>query len=191
VTITITGIGQDEAVDAKGSGSTCPDALGVGAGVAQIRVERAGPGDGRVYAIDFLAEDGRGGACEGFVTVCVPHDQGHGGACGDQGALADSTGFTCLDDCEGDECIPDACDGDLPRGVTRRLGRAGHLLDIAARRGKARPVRKALTLLGKTERKVARLAAHDELSDECTEAVADRVHVAARRAEGWLGNRGR
>jgi len=191
VTITIAGIGQDEAVDAEGSGSTCPDGLGVGAGVAQIRVERAGPGDGRVYAIEFLAEDGRGGACTGVVTVCVPHDQGHGDVCGDQGALADSTGFTCIDDCEGDECLPDECDGEhVPRGVTHRLGNAGRLLDRAAGHGKAGPARKAVKLLAKTERKVARLAAHDELSDECTGAVADRVHMAGRRAEHWLEARG-
>jgi hypothetical protein len=190
VTITITGVGQDEPVDAAGSGSTCPDALGVGEDVAQIRVERAGPGDGRVYAIEFLAEDGRGGACEGFVTVCVPHDQGHGDACGDQGALADSTGFSCVDDCEGDECIPDECDGEhVPRGVTHRLGNAGRLLDVAAARGKAGPARKAVNLLGRTERKLARLAAHDELPEECTEAVAERVHMAARRAERWLDAR--
>jgi len=74
----------------------------------------------------------------------------------------------------------------VPRGVTHRLGNAGRLLDRAADRGKAGPARKAVKLLVKTERKVARLAAHDELSDECTEAVADRVHMAGRRAERWL-----
>jgi len=187
VTITITDIGQDEPVDAEGSGSTCPDGAGVGSDVAQVRVERAGPGDGRVYALDFRAEDGRGGACEGVVTVCVPHDQGHGDVCGDQGALADSTGLACMNDCEGDACLPDECNGaDVPRGVIHRMGNAGRLLDVAARRDKPGPARKAVKLLAKTERKLARLDANDGLPDECTEAMTDRVHGAAERAARWL-----
>jgi hypothetical protein len=192
VTITVSGIGQDEPVDAAGSGSTCPDALGVGSDTAQIRVERAGPGDGRVYAIEFLAEDGRGGTCEGVVTVCVPHDQGHGGVCGDQGALGDSTGLSCVQDCEGDTCLPDECDGEkVPRGVTRRLRKAGRLLDAAARRGKAGPARKAIGRLARAERKLAKLVAREALPDACADAVAERAQMAARRAERWLGARGR
>ena len=67
----------------------------VGSDFASVRVERAGtpklPGDGRVYHIGFAADDGEGGACQGNVTVCVPHDQRPGHACGDQGPLFDST----------------------------------------------------------------------------------------------------
>jgi hypothetical protein len=187
ITITIMGVGQDEPVDAKGSGSTCPDAAGIGTSTAQIRVERAGPGDGRVYAIDFLAADGRGGTCEGVVTVCVPHDQGHGDVCGDQGPLADSTGLVCVDDCEGDTCQPPQCAGErVPGGITRRLGNAGRLLDRATSRGSAGPARKAVKLLAAAERKLARVQKHDKLEDDCAEAVAERVHMAARRAERWL-----
>jgi hypothetical protein len=190
VTITVIGVGQDEPVDDAGDGSTCPDALGVGTDTAQIRVERAGPGDGRVYAIDFLADDGRGGACEGVVTVCVPHDQGHGDVCGDQGALADSTGLACVADCDpdaGGECEPGECAGEqIPRRVTQRLGKAGRLLDVAAERGKAGAARKAVRLLASAERKLAKLDQHDRVSDECTDAFVDRVHMSARRAERWL-----
>ncbi|MHC4963926.1 MAG: proprotein convertase P-domain-containing protein [Planctomycetota bacterium] len=89
ITITITGIFQDEPVDGLGDGNTCPDGDSVG-GVAMVRAERAGGADGRVYHIFFLAEDGEGGACEGSVTVCVPHDQA-GDGCVDQGPLYDST----------------------------------------------------------------------------------------------------
>jgi subtilisin-like proprotein convertase family protein len=98
VTITITGIFQDEALNAQGDGNTCPDATGVGTDTAHVRAERVGPpfpGDGRVYHIYFLADDGQGGECEGTVTVCVPHDLGQGSECVDQGPLYDST------DCNG------------------------------------------------------------------------------------------
>jgi hypothetical protein len=91
VTLTITGVLQDEPTNALGSGDTCPDATGVGTPQASVRAERAGPQDGRVYHVFFKASDGRGGVCEGQVQVCVPHDNGHGGACVDQGALFDST----------------------------------------------------------------------------------------------------
>ncbi|HEX7838516.1 MAG TPA: hypothetical protein VF469_13670 [Kofleriaceae bacterium] len=95
VTITVTGIRQDEPVNALGDGNTCPDGSGVGGSMASVRVERTGdpnvPGDGRVYHIAFTASDGRGGTCTGEVTTCVPHDQRPGHACVDEGALFDST----------------------------------------------------------------------------------------------------
>jgi hypothetical protein len=73
VEIVITGIIQDEAVDAPGSGNTAPDGQGVGATTAAVRAERTGSGDGRVYAIAFSASDGNGGTCSGEVRVGVPH----------------------------------------------------------------------------------------------------------------------
>jgi len=91
ITITVTGVFQDEPTNALGSGDTCPDATGIGTPQASLRAERAGPQDGRVYHIFFKASDGRGGVCEGQVQVCVPHDNGNGAACVDQGALFDST----------------------------------------------------------------------------------------------------
>jgi hypothetical protein len=87
VTIQITGITQDEPL----SGNT-PDATGLGSAAAQVRAERTGGGDGRVYHLSFTASDGQGGSCTGTVTVCVPHDQGGGRTCGDGGALYSSTG---------------------------------------------------------------------------------------------------
>ncbi|MCP4662334.1 MAG: hypothetical protein GY856_43605 [bacterium] len=90
VTVTIDSIYQDEAVDAKGSGNTSPDGQGVGTSTAEVRAERSGKGDGRVYHIYFTADDGRGGTCSGEVLVGVPHDQGGGGAI-DGGPLYDST----------------------------------------------------------------------------------------------------
>ena len=89
VTITVTGITQDEPVNGTGDGDTGPDGAGVGTSTAQVRAERAGskktPGNGRVYQISFTADDGNGGTCDGSVKVCVPHDQGKGNACIDDG----------------------------------------------------------------------------------------------------------
>jgi hypothetical protein len=46
----------------------------------QVRVERQGGRDGRVYHITFRATDASGGSCTRTVTLCVPHDQGDGQA---------------------------------------------------------------------------------------------------------------
>jgi uncharacterized repeat protein (TIGR01451 family) len=80
VTLTITGITQDEPVDADGNGDghTSPDATVGSAGAFQVRAERAGGGDGRVYSISFSASDAQGGSCTGTLAVGVPHDQGSG-----------------------------------------------------------------------------------------------------------------
>ena len=89
-TVTVTGIRQDEPTLSPGSGNFAPDGRFSGAS-AQVRAEREGSGDGRVYHVQFTADDGKpGGSCTGEVTVCVPHDQS-GRGCVDGGALYDST----------------------------------------------------------------------------------------------------
>lgn len=89
VTITIDSIYQDEAVNANGSGNTAPDGQGVGTSTAQVRAERVGNGNGRVYYISFTAEDLYGGTCSGQVQVGVPKNA-KGTAVGD-GPNYDST----------------------------------------------------------------------------------------------------
>lgn len=117
IAITVNGITQDEPVNDGGDGDTCPDAGGIGTSTASVLSERSGQGDGRVYHIAFVADDGHGGQCLGSVAVCVPHDQGHGRGCGDGGPLFDSTG-TCGSNCTdpavcGACTLPGACsDGD-------------------------------------------------------------------------------
>lgn len=93
VTITITGITQDEPVDAvdNGDGNTSPDGTGVGTSIASVRAEREGTANGRVYEISFTATDPAGAECSGSVTVCVPHDQRPGHECTDDGQNYDST----------------------------------------------------------------------------------------------------
>ena len=73
VTLTITGVTQDEPVDELGDGNTAPDAApGTTPNTVRVRAERSGRGDGRVYRIAFTAGDGSGGTCSGVVTVGVP-----------------------------------------------------------------------------------------------------------------------
>jgi hypothetical protein len=65
--------------------------LGLGSDTAWIRAERIGGGNGRVYHIGFIADDGHGGNCTGVVLVSVPKSQGNNGAAIDEGPLYDST----------------------------------------------------------------------------------------------------
>lgn len=89
--ITIDSIFQDEAVNAKGSGNTAPDGQGVGTATADVRAERVGSGNGRVYHIRFTADDGQGGTCSGEVLVGVPKSQGKKDTPVNDGPLHDST----------------------------------------------------------------------------------------------------
>jgi hypothetical protein len=75
VTITTDGIAQDEPVNEKGDGNTGPDGTGIGSDTAEVRAERSGKGNGRVYEISYTADDGKGGTCSGTVEVGVPHDK--------------------------------------------------------------------------------------------------------------------
>lgn len=76
VTTTINGVTQDEALDGVADGNTSPDAAWVTdhSDQVQLRAERSGTGDGRVYRVDFTATDGKE-TCTGTVMVGVPHDQ--------------------------------------------------------------------------------------------------------------------
>lgn len=88
-TIQITGISQDEPTNGLGDGDTCPDGQGINSATVQLRAERSGTGNGRVYTITFTATDSKGASSTGSVTVAVPHDM-HSTAI-DDGAKFDST----------------------------------------------------------------------------------------------------
>jgi hypothetical protein len=77
ITVSAAAVRQDEPVLGNGSGNKAPDAV---LSPLQVRVERQGGGDGRVYHITFTATDASGGSCTRTVTLCVPHDQGDGQA---------------------------------------------------------------------------------------------------------------
>ena len=90
LTVTVTGVTQDEPVNGLGDGDTGPDAMIVG-GQLFLRAERFGPGNGRVYHIQFTADDGEGGLCGGTVTVAVPPSRKSGVTAIDSGLAFDST----------------------------------------------------------------------------------------------------
>lgn len=76
-----------------GSGDTAPDARSnAAAGKVDVRSERSGSGNGRVYRIAFTATDTFGASCSGVVTVGVPHDQSGPAAVAGPGAWVDSFG---------------------------------------------------------------------------------------------------
>lgn len=96
VTLHATSVRQDEAVGCMGCGNTGPDAairpgtVAPEATAAEVRAERSGLGDGRVYHVSFTATNSGGTSCVGEVQVCVPHDVASTG-CDDQGPLFPST----------------------------------------------------------------------------------------------------
>ncbi len=69
---------QDELVEGEGDGDTQPDATINETGQVQVRAERSGLEDGRIYEITFSATSAAGAACTGSVMVGVPHDKGQG-----------------------------------------------------------------------------------------------------------------
>jgi hypothetical protein len=89
-TINIDSIFQDEPVNADDDGNTAPDGAGVGTEMAQIRSERNGELNGRVYHIGFTATDSFGGSCSGTVRVDVPLSRHYESAV-DDGPNYDST----------------------------------------------------------------------------------------------------
>jgi hypothetical protein len=87
INIQITSIRQDEPVNGLGDGDTSPDGI---LQPLQVRSERSGTANGRVYHIGFIASDEAGSNCMGSVAVCVPHDKNNH-PCIDDGPLYDST----------------------------------------------------------------------------------------------------
>jgi chitinase len=77
-TLVVNAITQDEPVNDLGDGDTSPDGFlsSPASNKAQVRAERSGLLDGRVYRLGYVATDTHGATCSGFVTVGVPHDQG-------------------------------------------------------------------------------------------------------------------
>jgi hypothetical protein len=92
--VTIKKVTQDEPLNAGGDGNTEPDAKWVAGhqDAVQLRAERSGQGDGRVYRISFSAKDSKGKTCTGTAYVGVPHDMGRHSTPIDSGDVYDSFG---------------------------------------------------------------------------------------------------
>ena len=81
VTITVTGVAQDEPTNGLGDGDTSNDISGASLGTddrsVQVRAERSGTGTGRVYTFVYRVTDSSGNFTDATATVAVPHDMGH------------------------------------------------------------------------------------------------------------------
>ena len=90
IPVDVVSVSQDEPVDSVGTGNTAPDAIvdyTDEAAVVQIRAERDGKGDGRVYRITFYD-----GVRNYTLKVGVPKSQGKNKSLVDGGALYNSLG---------------------------------------------------------------------------------------------------
>jgi len=94
IRLSVDAVFQDEPVDSFACGAGKPDAIGIGTDHVEVRAESLERGDGRVYHVDFSADDGRGGSCSGTAVVCVPRfGWRRRDGCVDQGPLYDSSVF--------------------------------------------------------------------------------------------------
>jgi hypothetical protein len=84
----ITCVSSDEADDAAGNGdgNTRNDIVIIDEQHVDVRAERAGKGNGRVYRIGFQVQDAAGNVTDGVCLVGVPHSQSGAGAVADPAA---------------------------------------------------------------------------------------------------------
>jgi hypothetical protein len=71
----VTSVSTDEPETVCDSGGTSPDWVMAGDLTVELRAERCGEGDGRVYTIEISCTDGSGNSSSAATSVTVPHDQ--------------------------------------------------------------------------------------------------------------------
>jgi hypothetical protein len=69
-------VSSNEPVNGIGDGNTSPDWVVLDAHHVQLRAERSGTGDGRVYTITITCKDSASNTASSTATVTVAHDQG-------------------------------------------------------------------------------------------------------------------
>ena len=74
-TCMIDSVSSNEPINGKGSGNTSPDWEITGDFTVDLRAERSGKGDGRVYTITVACIDDSGNISEDSVNVTVPHSK--------------------------------------------------------------------------------------------------------------------
>ena len=85
--VVITSVSSDEPENVKssGDGNTINDMVIVDSQTVELRAERQGEGNGRVYTINFEVTDGSGNTAVGSFRVWIPHDQKPGSIAVDDG----------------------------------------------------------------------------------------------------------
>lgn len=73
--VVVLAVTSDESFDMRGSGQTRPDVVIGCDGSVELRAERSGTADGRVYTITYAVTDADGNTSTADVEVHVPHDQ--------------------------------------------------------------------------------------------------------------------
>ena len=75
-TCEITSVESNEASNGRGDGNTEPDWEITGTLSLNLRSERSGTGDDRIYTVHVTCSSGAGNESSATVTITVPHDQG-------------------------------------------------------------------------------------------------------------------
>jgi hypothetical protein len=79
-TVKLLSISSNEPANSTGDGNTSPDISGATFGTDdrsfQLRAERKGNGNGRIYTVTYSAQDASGNTAQKIATVTVAHDQG-------------------------------------------------------------------------------------------------------------------
>ncbi|MDD4497379.1 MAG: hypothetical protein PHV51_04400, partial [Methanosarcinaceae archaeon] len=88
--VVISSVSSDEPEDIKGNGdgNTLEDIVIQDSQTVDLRAEREGKGNGRVYTINFKVTDQSFNTATGAFQIWVPHDQGAGSLAEDDGAVA-------------------------------------------------------------------------------------------------------
>jgi hypothetical protein len=80
VTVVLESVTSNEPDDGSGDGSHEPDIMGAELGTEdydfQLRAERSGSGEGRLYTVVYRVTDAGGLESTATATISVPHDQG-------------------------------------------------------------------------------------------------------------------
>ena len=77
-TVTLLSVTSNEPDDGLGDGDKANDIVIVDDYHVQLRAERSGNGEGRIYTITYQATDACGNSAQANAIVTVPHDQGNG-----------------------------------------------------------------------------------------------------------------